>query len=86
LLAHSVVHHILGCVNFSSSVGSLITPSVFSDVYLWWCKSCDFYHLFFGYLKYQYGSPKLENKGNFFDTKYEVMTCIDDIKSKQMIL
>ena len=25
-------------------------------------------------------------KSNFFDTKYEVMTCIDDIKTKQMIL
>jgi len=41
---------------------------------------------FFGYLKHQYGSPKLENKSNFFDTKYEVMTCINDIKTKQMIL
>ena len=46
--------------------------------------SCDFYHLFFGYLKYQYGSPKLENKSNFFDLKYEVMTCINDIKTKKL--
>jgi len=25
-------------------------------------------------------------ESNFFDLKYEVMTCIDDIKTKQMIL
>ena len=36
--------------------------------------------MLFGYLKYQYSFPKLENKSNFFDTKYEVIKYIDDIK------
>ena len=42
--------------------------------------------IFLGYLKHQYDSSKLENKSNFFDTKYEVMTCINDIKTKKYIV